>query len=110
MRGLDRTAPNIYCDEVFSLLRLLTALRQEVNERVQRRRCRVAQKTEKMLDAAEVGDAGRGSSLAERGPFIYTYPLLNRHFLKQEQSVKCLSAHFNQTVGTVPKFTDSGNA
>jgi hypothetical protein len=32
-------------------------------------------------------DGTRLSSLAERVWFIYTYPLLNRHFLKQEQSV-----------------------
>jgi hypothetical protein len=68
------TSPNISCDEGVLTFRLLMALRQEGNERLQPGRCR-AEAEKCTMGESEISQPG-WTSLAEGASFIYTYPLL----------------------------------
>jgi hypothetical protein len=67
------TSPNISCDGGVLTFRLLMALRQEGNERMQRRRCREG--AEKCTMGQGEGCQAGWSSLAEGASVIYTFPL-----------------------------------
>jgi len=74
MQALYCAAPNISCDGVFTLLRLLRVLRQARNWPMQRLRCRV---DEEKVGIVEMGKKpARMAGLAEVASVIYTWPLL----------------------------------
>jgi hypothetical protein len=49
------------------------------------------------------------AGFGRRGADHLYFFFVHRHFLKQEQLVKCLNVHFNPTAATVRKFMDSGS-
>jgi hypothetical protein len=75
----------------------------------------------KLANAAETVQSGRKKADQAGGPggadgrfgrmglFHLYFPFVHRDFLKQEQSVKCLSAHSNPIAAIVPKCMDSGS-
>jgi large subunit ribosomal protein L34 len=83
MQAFYCAAPNISCDGVFSLLRLLGALRQARNWPMPRIRCRVEE--QKISDPAEP-ELTAPAGLFGRSAFRHLYlAFVHRHFLKQEQ-------------------------
>jgi hypothetical protein len=49
------------------------------------------------------------AQFGRRGTDHLYFFFAHRHFLKQEQSVKCLNVHSNRTAAIVLKYMDSGS-